>query len=762
MKLDIEKAFLTEGRSVYDYFQRPGVGFYIPLYQRDYSWDKDNVEQLLEDIEKGISNMIHEESEIRFLGTIITVLEKDKKRIQPLDIQALPTAIEKLIDGQQRMSTIALFSTQLYKHLHLIKNKVHNDSPLKDEIDEICNIWCDKLLDIFSFDLKSGKPKRKPKIIRGFLDEWTKDGEIEKKYKSGIAKYFAQFILAIENQIELPEIEKNQERYSVNTRLIDNWIKKILVIHETNDDLIPNAWEILNKDENHDFIWSYKRDLLFEIVNERQNHTNKKSESYILCSLVQLISVCHYLLERCCFTIIQPLNEDWAFDMFQSLNASGTPLTAIETFKPLINNTTELNGDNFENSDAKLSFNKIESLFKDSLNASSKSKLTNELLTSLAIVIDGSKLESHFSSQRKYLEKTYSGLNDYNEQKEIINFFGNYADFYRKIWLNYKGENNSPIEEIKSHEEAQLASLLILFLKRSNHRMSITILGTLFSNVLTGNANSISNFVESVKAISAFYILWRASDSNSKLDTCYRNFFKGKENEIDPNNWLNIKGDIDIQSLKNYFKKSVFVSRDINSKEDWVVKSLNYLKYDNSPIVRIALFLTAHDTVVDKNSPGLMKPGKKACSEYLTIARWNSIDLKDIEHIAPQKNSGTWDPNLYDIKSNLYNTIGNLTLLPSPINISAGNKGWKEKYIYYKHLSIKDQQIAQELSSKAQNEGIILNPETILILQNASYNEHILPILEIDEKSNWDQKIVELRSRRMLELVYDRIAKWLE
>jgi uncharacterized protein with ParB-like and HNH nuclease domain len=154
MKLEIEKAFLTEGRSVYDFFQRPGVGFYIPLYQREYSWDKDNVDQLIEDIEKGVTAMINDESEIRFLGTIITVVEKDKKRIQPLDIQALPTAVEKLIDGQQRMSTIAIIGTQLYKHFHLLQKKLSSKSEHREEMIEICQIWKEKLIDIFSFDLK--------------------------------------------------------------------------------------------------------------------------------------------------------------------------------------------------------------------------------------------------------------------------------------------------------------------------------------------------------------------------------------------------------------------------------------------------------------------------------------------------------------------------------------------------------------------------------------------------------------------------------
>jgi hypothetical protein len=762
MKIDIEKAFLTEGRSIYDFFQRPGVGFYIPLYQRDYSWDEDNIEQLIEDIEKGVTAMIHDEKEIRFLGTIITVVEKERKRIQPLDIQALPTSVEKIIDGQQRLSTIALLGTQLYKHFQIIENKIKKEAENKDEIIEVCQMWKAKLIEIFSFDLRSGKPKRKPKLIRGYLDEWTKEGEVEKKYISGIAKYLAKFILSIDENSDFPEIPKSEDKFSGNTKLIDNWLKKIIEVHATDDDLIPPAWEILAKEENNDFIWSYHREKLTKLISQKEKH-NKKSEEYLLCSLVQLISISHYLLERCCFTIIQPINEDWAFDMFQSLNSSGTPLTAIETFKPLVVNTTEINKQKYEDSQSKISFSKIEELFRKSINAAAKSKLTNEFLTSVAIVIDGWKLESHFSSQRKYLDRIYiTALNNiYADQCNFINFFGNYAEFYKKVWIEYKGVNDHPLEQISSSSESELASLLILFLKKSNHRMAITILGCLYSDVVNGKNNSISNFIEGVKAVSAFYILWRACDSNAKLDTYYRSYFKGNDS-FSGKNWLATRGDLNIQDLKEYLKDSIFREKNITVKEDWVTKSMSYLKYENSAMIcRIALLIAAHDTVVDDFNPGLMKKGKKKCSEYLTIEKWNSEDLKHIEHIAPKQNDGGWDSKLYDENSKLFDSIGNLTLLPSTLNISASNKGWQEKSIYYQHLGTKDAQKAQELSAKAQKDGIILKDSTLKLLTDSSYNEHILPLLSITQNQDYNSLFVEKRAKRILELTYDTIIDWL-
>lgn len=84
--INIENSFITENRSVYTFMSQTGQGLYIPLYQRDYSWDSDNIEQLLEDISKGIERIasVSDEKEIRFLGTIITVIELYIQRILKL------------------------------------------------------------------------------------------------------------------------------------------------------------------------------------------------------------------------------------------------------------------------------------------------------------------------------------------------------------------------------------------------------------------------------------------------------------------------------------------------------------------------------------------------------------------------------------------------------------------------------------------------------------------------------------------------------
>lgn len=121
--VDISQSFGTSSETVSNFFQTPGLAFYIPLYQREYSWDKSNIDQLMEDICQGVISLLDAEKRdtvIHFLGTLILV-EESEQNIHPKDQRALPTRTDNVIDGQQRISTIALLACLLYQRLYQIK-----------------------------------------------------------------------------------------------------------------------------------------------------------------------------------------------------------------------------------------------------------------------------------------------------------------------------------------------------------------------------------------------------------------------------------------------------------------------------------------------------------------------------------------------------------------------------------------------------------------------------------------------------------------
>lgn len=89
--------------------------FIIPIYQRRYSWKKNQCERLFNDIEDACRN-----HRSHFIGCIITVSDGGMGDYQ-------------VIDGQQRITTISLLLKAFYD---LLKNRELdiNDDALADEI----------------------------------------------------------------------------------------------------------------------------------------------------------------------------------------------------------------------------------------------------------------------------------------------------------------------------------------------------------------------------------------------------------------------------------------------------------------------------------------------------------------------------------------------------------------------------------------------------------------------------------------------------
>lgn len=755
MPVNIEQAFNTDNKSVYVFLSQPGIGLYVPLYQREYSWDKDNIEQLLEDLTSGVKRLSEtapsaadDDKEIRFLGTVIIVPEPNKMNIYPIDLQALPASTQKLIDGQQRLSTITLMGTLLAKRFFEIKKRIGNSLPHRDDMIEICDLWTKKLLSIYSWDLGRGTPTLKPKIIRGAKDYWTRADSIDVAYRSELSNYLARFIAAqLNGESSLPSIAEGgdgQSRLAQNSKAIESWLKRVNPTCE--EDFFASPEKIVTN-VLQDFLWDYERQDIADIIKAK-DYGRKTNESYILGELAQLSAICHYLLDRCCFTIIQPTNDDWAFDMFQSLNATGTPLTAIETFKPAVVNTVnEQPGMRFKDSDSDKYFKKIEDFLSETTTAQGKNRRTNDYLTSFFTSYDGNSISTHFSYQRKVLNRAYEDQSSFSDKEKLVRRMGNYAQFY-KAWIDYDGKDNLLFPLIDSSKEAELASLLLLFLKSSNHKMAITLLGTLYNNVIEQNDNAVEEFIKSLKAIVAYYFLWRSTSSNSGLDSTYRDFFKSRP-------------EVSFNNIVDHFKQELG-KKELTTKDQWINKAKDYCKYDTvKEVVKFALFVTAHDTIPDSENPGLMKIGRMNSHPYLLLQKWLSDELRTIEHIAPQTNEGAWDNALYDTLSKPFQSLGNLTLLPQDLNSSVGNKGWKEKLLYYMSVGEDDMEKLESIGNIAEQNGIKLNVETQQLLIETGYNEHLLPICTLSVSDEWNKDLVEKRTLRMLDIVWERLSPWL-
>src|SRR4030095_13080281 len=76
--------------------------FHVPKYQREYSWRRWQLEQLLNDIENNTAGY--------FMGSIICV--NDAQALGPGD-----EIIFEVIDGQQRLTTLSLLLAAIHSRL---------------------------------------------------------------------------------------------------------------------------------------------------------------------------------------------------------------------------------------------------------------------------------------------------------------------------------------------------------------------------------------------------------------------------------------------------------------------------------------------------------------------------------------------------------------------------------------------------------------------------------------------------------------------
>lgn len=77
----IRSIFDADSECLYDFVSKNGRGLYIPPYQRDYAWDKENIKRLVDDTIQGLSSFLSKpEQSVTFIGTIITMNDTKKQQ----------------------------------------------------------------------------------------------------------------------------------------------------------------------------------------------------------------------------------------------------------------------------------------------------------------------------------------------------------------------------------------------------------------------------------------------------------------------------------------------------------------------------------------------------------------------------------------------------------------------------------------------------------------------------------------------------------
>ena len=764
-EINLHKEYSSDGESIHDLFDKAEEGFFVPLYQREYTWEEDNINQLFDELVLGTRELIENDNATTFLGTTILAEIKDKKRtVKVGEHRAQPTAVQLVIDGQQRISTLALISIQLIAKLENLLTGLPNKPPYSDLHNNSENV-IGKLRKLHTIELgKGANPPHKPKIIREREDQWTYDSG-DDTYASPVARYIANFIRTGDAEGSLDILEPVAgTRVRGNVKLIDNWLNAICDAHIPGSsayDQFPVGESIVNS-RIQEYVLGFSDEKVEVIVKKAE--INEEENDYFAAAIYHIFLITYYLLRRCGVSRLQPTYEEWGFDMYQALNSTGTPLTVMETFIPKVMETEQIAKQEWSNTPSAEYMNEIQGLVDVTTTNEQKNRRTNELLRTFALCYDGEKLGNKFSIQRRWLTQAYDKqLPTIEEKRRFLQKISWVANFFYDCW--YMDETKKPfyINGLEDHPDGEFVSFLVQYLKDANSKLSAPILARFYSDALEGKI-SFDEFIEAVKACTAFFTLWRSSNSTSGLDDIYRRYFKGSTAPVvvDKHHWKGHPNTISAKILKTYFM-NVLQKKGIGNKEAWIAASERFLHYNEiRAICRFVLFIAGNDRVPDDTNLGLTSEGNKSSCTLLKLSRWKAKDFKSLEHIAPQNPSlgHSWDSAIYT--DNLVNQIGNLMLLPLDLNKFADNKDWAVKFLYYSHVGERNKTKLDMLTAAAEKRGIKLSNRATTVLKKMDYNCAVEPILNIGEKGPWDVVMIKKRSRQIKELAYDTFDSWLK
>ncbi|GAA7665472.1 DUF262 domain-containing protein [Helicobacter pylori] len=266
--------------TINDFFALTGTIFSIPVYQRNYTWEEENCEKLLQDIVS-----ISQNKKTHFVGSITYILHliDDEKSLRQLQEFVI-------IDGQQRITTIMLL-------LKAIETKIQNEG-IKKEIDNLLNLTGQRLRlkpikkDKEAFDLvmqnRSHEIQGEPHIKNNY-EFFTKelDKYLEKGYR--IEEIYGTFlrlkIVAI--GLELGEDDPQVVFESINATGVQlkglDLIRNYLMMGENSDrDYLYETYWIplenwLGEKDLDDFIKTYLRIYFEDKFKEKEVYDTLKA-----------------------------------------------------------------------------------------------------------------------------------------------------------------------------------------------------------------------------------------------------------------------------------------------------------------------------------------------------------------------------------------------------------------------------------------------------------------------------------------------------
>jgi hypothetical protein len=750
-------------KSTFQIFSEPGVAYYVPPYQRPYRWGKDHIDRLFEDAGHGLAQLVRHEDAVTFIGTLILIKDVRHDTIEPHVKGELPKGVMLVIDGQQRISTLLLIASCLHEEIRQRAAKIAKSADALDQWLYTQSLEvASQLASVFELDMVHGSTRWYPRIVRAYNDRWSRQEQLA-TYTSPIASHIFQYGKHYRDGVKgsfsptvdesLPESEQEKHEVVVKNR---TYIRKdkLKAVAQGIEDVFPVIiTEICQSAAIRDTLFngSMPPDL-----DALLSHADRTAQA----EMFRILTFSRYMLERVAVIEVAAKNEDYAFDMFESLNTTGEPLTAYETFRPRVVEAETL--PKFEHSASRNALDTIEAFLDRYNDAQEKQRATSLMLIPFRLSETGEKLASRLSDQRRFLREAYAAY-DLGEKRKFVFRMAHTAQLLNHAWDC--GDATPSIPGAKFHD-IERVQLCLTVLKDANHSITLGPMTRFYSDLRTASDDARSAAADRLEqmifAMTAFFALWRGSRRGTQnIDAQYRSIMRSgfPAGSINPFAVCKRSEPIDADEFKHGLRHALRTEGRIESKEHWISLASDLPVYAvSSVLTRFLLLAASHDTVVTDEPFGCLKRGIDGSLPLLSCDQWKRNQT--VEHIAPRKRrKEQWSDAMYQ-NPDLVDRLGNLTLIPPVENALLGNRPWKEKRLIYEILSAPSLDRLDVLLKEAEVQEIQLGVATKDILKDSKYYPLLRSIASM--KNEWSVEAVSIRGKCLAELAWERLSPWLD
>ena len=688
--------------------------FQIPDQQRQFSWYEHTINRLIKDILRDMKcRMIYTENNsnpkfdpkaLSFMGTVVCCKEGSENAYT-------------VIDGQQRLTVFMILSIILHDYINNSMSAIGGSTNLKKQCEKIC----DKLKDMFEQRVPSSENPL-PCMIRESEDMWP-GPRTSAQYKSPISHYISHYekyhrergqgqvleFFDYYNDIINDQHMAEDYRYKQFGNAVNCIRNKIYGICEPDSNELCNIEKILagSRDPKGDLLEGL---FISNIPNFSLDGIDFENPEHQKIIRAFLISV--YLMYKVRFAFLVATDEGHAFDIFDSLNTTGELLTAYETFRPEIIRTER----DYKNKPSWKHICEINKYLENSSESKSRKKITDEMLISFALAESGKELSTKLNDQRNYLKETYEDMDTSSKRADFTRHMMHVSGVYQHLWYGRKSIGD--IFNLNAHdmtdEEQDIikhARFAMGFIKETNHFISAAIISRFYEQAKLAKSNlkkdKALELCGAIKAIAAFFALWRSCNTTDGIDDRYRKMF---DNTRRIRLSRQYGASLSLPGLKKEFCDILKTdggnsNKTIPSLEKWIDRFEKYPIYRSNKKVAKFILLTAAHNSIEGNNNGYLRTGTNNNSPVLLYDNlWGKNSYKTIEHIIPQKPTPNNNKPKLDVDT--LNYLGNLTLLPTKVNAVFSNRPWKEKKLLFNIIAAKDDNERDKHCKKANQSGI--------------------------------------------------------